>query len=123
MVSDVLLWLSPWLVSTYILSVMILNLYFVFHLDELLHFKYFRLSVKEGASYNLEMKIYVFVNKKKQLTISRQISNYGIYCHGSSKCIITLQGKLALSTLRRAGAGGYHSNNGKAKYSILRCTA
>lgn len=58
-------------------------------------------------------------NNKNQLTVSRQISNYGIYCQGSSKCIITLQRKLALSTWRAAGAGaGCHSNREMAKYSL-----
>lgn len=57
--------------------------------------------------------------QQNQLTVFREISNYGIYCQGSSKCIITLQRKLALSTWRAAGAGaGCHSNREIAKYSL-----
>lgn len=56
---------------------------------------------------------------KNQLAVARQIPNYGIYCQGSSKCIITLQKKLALSTWHAAGAGaGCHSNREMAKYSL-----
>lgn len=98
---------------------------FLLHLNEQFLYKYAGYCLRWETRGTENQGLMSLGTKKKatttknQLAVARQIPNYGIYCQESSKCIITLQKKLALSTWHAAGAGaGCHSNREMAKYSL-----